>query len=303
MSNIALVFPGQGSQYIGMCENIVNSFPFAKRLFDKASEYFDVDLFSYCANGPLEDLSATYIAQPSIFIHSIILDKILKNNGIQISAVTGHSLGEYSALVSCDVLSFDDCLKILKVRCKEMQIANTNNKGTMLAIFHEDLNLIEQICKKLSRTVIANINSYNQIIISGPIDEIDKSIELFKENNIKKIIKLNVSGAFHSPLMKEANVSLNKVINSVNFIDTKIPIYQNVSPVENFEGKKIKDNLLQQLTGSVLWYQTVLNMEKNGIDKIIELGPKKVLSKLVSKITPNIQVDSIDNMKDLEQWI
>ena len=300
MNNIALVFPGQGSQYIGMCENIVHSFPFAKKLFNKASEYFDVDLFSYCINGPSEDLASTYIAQPSIFIHSIILDKILKDNDIKISAVTGHSLGEYTALVSCGVLSFDDCLKILKVRCKEMKIANINNKGTMLAVLHEDLNLIEQICKKLPRTVIANINSYNQIIISGPIDEIDKSIELFKDNNIKKIIKLNVSGAFHSPLMKEANVSLNKVINSVNFSDTKIPIYQNVSPIKNFEGKKIKDNLLRQLTGSVLWYQTILNMEKNGINRIIELGPKKVLSKLVQKIAPSIQVNSIDNIKDLE---
>ena len=129
-------------------------------------------------------------------------------------------------------------------------------------IINEDIKLIEQICNKFSKTVIANINSHNQIIVSGPISELNKSIELFKNNNIKKIIKLNVSGAFHSPLMEEANLSLKKVINSVNFSDTTVPIYQNVSSIKTFKGKEIKNNLSNQLTGSVLWYQTILNMKK-----------------------------------------
>ena len=299
MNNTALVFPGQGSQYQGMCKDILNSFDFAKIFFDKASNYFEKDLFNYCINGSSEDLASTDIAQPSIFIHSIILDKILKDNNVKISAVAGHSLGEYSALVSCGALTFDDCLKILKIRCQEMQIANTNNEGGMLAIINEDIKLIEQICNKFSKTVIANINSHNQIIVSGPISELDKSIKLFKNNNIKKIIKLNVSGAFHSPLMEEANLSLKKVINSVNFSDTTVPIYQNVSSIKTFKGKEIKNNLSNQLTGSVLWYQTILNMEKNGINHMIEVGPKKVLSKLIKKITPNIKVESIDNLEDL----
>ena len=299
MNNTALVFPGQGSQYQGMCKDILNSFDFAKFFFDKASNYFEKDLFNYCVNGSSKDLASTDIAQPSIFIHSIILDKILKDNNVKISAVAGHSLGEYSALVSCGALTFDDCLKILKIRCQEMQIANTNNKGGMLAIINEDIKLIEQICNKFSKTVIANINSHNQIIVSGPISELNKSIELFKKNNIKKIIKLNVSGAFHSPLMEEANLSLKKVINSVNFSDTTVPIYQNVSSIKTFKGKEIKNNLSNQLTGSVLWYQTILNMEKNGINHMIEVGPKKVLSKLIQKITPNIKVESIDNLEDL----
>ena len=299
MNNTALVFPGQGSQYQGMCKDIVSSFDFAKIFFDKASNYFEKDLFNYCSNGSSEDLASTDIAQPSIFIHSIILDKILKDNNVKITAVAGHSLGEYSALVSCGSLTFDDCLKILKIRCQQMQIANTNNTGGMLAVINEDIKLIEQVCNNFSKTVIANINSHNQIIVSGPVSELDKAIELFKNNNIKKIIKLNVSGAFHSPLMEEANLSLKKVINSVNFGDTEIPIYQNVSPIKTFKGKEIKNNLSNQLTGSVLWYQTILNMKNDGINHIIEIGPKKVLSKLVQKITSNIKVESIDNLEDL----
>ena len=180
-----------------------------------------------------------------------------------------------------------------------MQKANEKYKGTMIAIISNNLDLIKKICKKLTKTVIANINSENQIIVSGPLDEIEQAISLLKENDIKKIIKLNVSGAFHSPLMEEANLSLTKAINSVNFNDTMIPIYQNVSPVENFKGVDIKQNLLKQLTGSVLWYDTIMNMKKNNIDTIIELGPKKVLSKLAAKIIPGIKTISIDNYNDL----
>ena len=299
MNNIALVFPGQGSQYVGMTKDLPYKSKSLSHYFDKASNIFKIDLLAYCHNGPNEDLNSTYIAQPAILIHSLIVDYIFKTNKIKIQAVAGHSLGEFSALVSSGVISFDDCLKILKIRCEEMQKANEKYKGTMIAIISDNLDLINKICKKLSKTVVANINSSNQIIVSGPLDEIEKAITLLKENNIKKIIKLNVSGAFHSPLMQEANLSLTKVINSVNFNDTMIPIYQNVSPVENFKGVEIKQNLLKQLTGSVLWYDTIMNMKKNNIDTIIELGPKKVLSKLAAKIIPGIKTISIDNYNDL----
>ena len=299
MNNIALVFPGQGSQYVGMTKDLPSPNHLLDDYFSKASNIFGVDLLSYCHNGPNEDLNSTYLAQPAIFIHSIIIDHILKFNGIKVKAVAGHSLGEYSALVSSGVLSFDDCLKILQVRCSEMQKANEKYKGSMLAIIHNDLDSIKEVCSNLSNTVIANINSDNQIIISGPSDEIDKSINLFRQKNIKRVIKLNVSGAFHSPLMNEANLSLNKVINSVNFSDTSIAVYQNVKPIENFDGKRIKQNLLKQLIGSVLWYDIITNMKNNNIDTIIEVGPKQVLSKLIKKISPNIKTLSIDKFDDL----
>jgi len=299
VNNIALVFPGQGSQYIGMTKDLPYKAIHLCHYFDKASDVFGIDLLSYCHNGSNEDLSSTYIAQPAILIHSLMIDHILKSNQIKIKAVAGHSLGEYSALVSSGVLSFDDCLKILKVRCTEMQKANEKYKGSMLAVIHNDLNLIKEVCSTLSDTVIANINSDNQIIISGPLDQIEKSINLFQKNNIKRVIKLNVSGAFHSPLMNEANLSLNKVINSVTFKDTSIAVYQNVKPIENFNGKRIQQNLLKQLTGSVLWYDIIKNMKKNNIDTIIEVGPKQVLSKLIKKISPDIKTLSIDKFDNL----
>ena len=297
MNNIALVFPGQGSQYKGMAKDFSDSK--YQNYFTKASDIFDIDLLSYCYDGPDEKLNSTYIAQPAIFIHSIIIAKILKINKINIKAVAGHSLGEYTALVCSDVISFDNCLKILKVRCREMQKANEKHQGTMIAVISDNLKLISEICDNFSKTVIANINSSNQIIVSGPLDEIDKVILLLQENNIRRIIKLNVSGAFHSPLMEEANLSLNKVINSVNFSDTSMAIYQNVSPIENFKGEIIKQNLLKQLTGSVLWYDTIINMKKNNIDTIIEVGPKQILTKLVKKICPEIKTISLDKFSDL----
>ena len=298
MNNVALVFPGQGSQYIGMTKDIPESTNI-KKIINKLSDIFGVDVLSLCHNGPKEELNSTYIAQPAILVHSLILDYILKLNKIKVNAVAGHSLGEYSALVSSGVISFDDCIKILKVRCSEMQKANVKHKGSMLAVLDNNLKLINEICQSLTNTVIANINSENQIIISGPTDQIEKSIILFKQNNIKRLLKLNVSGAFHSPLMNEANLALNKVINSVNFNDTNIAVYQNVKPNENYKGDQIKKNLLKQLTGSVLWYDIIKNMNKNNIDTIIEVGPKNVLSKLINKTFPKINTISIDKYSDL----
>ena len=300
MKKIALVFPGQGSQYLGMFGDLHTIED--KRLldiFNIASNIFNQDFLQISSNGSNEKLSSTYIAQPIIFLHSILIDRILKLNNLNVYAVAGHSLGEYTALVSSGVISFEDCLKILKVRCTEMEKVNKKYQGSMLAILNDDIRLIENICKNLKDTVIANVNSQNQIIISGPIEQIEKSVELLKENNIKKIVKLNVSGAFHSPLMREANVSLNKVINSVNFNDSNFALYQNVYPNEIFDGKKIKENLKSQLCGRVNWLQIIKNMKTNNIDTIFEIGPKNVLSKLIKKIEPSIEVKSLDKIGDL----
>ena len=170
----------------------------------------------------------------------------------------------------------------------------------MLAIISEDIKSIQKVCNQLDNTVIANINSQNQIIISGPNSEIEKSIKILKSYSMKKIIKLNVAGAFHSPLMDIANVSLNKAINSVNFKDANCTIYQNVSAKDLIFGSEIKENLMKQLTGTVNWYETIKNMERNNIDTIIELGPKKVLSKLAKKINSNFKILSVDNLSDLQ---
>ena len=300
MSEIALVFPGQGSQYMGMCHDfdLINDMELINK-FNIASKVFNVDFLDVFKNGPNEKLSSTYIAQPAIFLHSILIDKLLKVNNLNVKAVAGHSLGEYTALVSSGVITFEECLEILKVRCSEMEKVNKKYKGSMLAIINDDIDLIKTICKKLEDTVIANINSQNQIIISGPHNEIENSISLFKENGIKKMIKLNVSGAFHSPLMREANLSLNKAINSVNFKDSNYALYQNVFPNEIFDGKKIKENLKKQLCGTVEWLDIIKNMKKNNITEIIEVGPKNVLTRLIQKIEPSIKTKSFDKVSDI----
>ena len=303
MSEIALVFPGQGSQYMGMCHDfdLIDDMELIDK-FNIASKVFNVDFLDVCKNGPNEKLSSTYIAQPAIFLHSILIDKLLKINNLNVKAVAGHSLGEYTALVSSGVITFEECLEILKVRCSEMEKVNKKYKGSMLAIINDDIDLIKTICKKLEDTVIANINSQNQIIISGPHNEIESSISLFKENGIKKMIKLNVSGAFHSPLMREANLSLNKAINSVNFKDSNYALYQNVFPNEIFDGKKIKQNLKNQLCGTVEWLDIIKNMKKNNITEIIEVGPKNVLTRLIQKIEPSIKTKSFDKVSDIMNY-
>ena len=303
MSEIALVFPGQGSQYMGMCHDfdLIDDMELMDK-FNIASKVFNVDFLDVCKNGPNEKLSSTYIAQPAIFLHSILIDKLLKINNLNVKAVAGHSLGEYTALVSSGVITFEECLEILKVRCSEMEKVNKKYKGSMLAIINDDIDLIKTICKKLKDTVIANINSQNQIIISGPHNEIESSISLFKENGIKKMIKLNVSGAFHSPLMREANLSLNKAINSVNFKDSNYALYQNVFPNEIFDGKKIKQNLKNQLCGTVEWLDIIKNMKKNNITEIIEVGPKNVLTRLIQKIEPSIKTKSFDKVSDIMSY-
>jgi len=303
MSEIALVFPGQGSQYMGMCHDfdLIDDMELIDK-FNIASKVFNVDFLDVCKNGPNEKLSSTYIAQPAIFLHSILIDKLLKINNLNVKAVAGHSLGEYTALVSSGVITFEECLEILKVRCSEMEKVNKKYKGSMLAIINDDIDLIKTICKKLEDTVIANINSQNQIIISGPHNEIESSISLFKENGIKKMIKLNVSGAFHSPLMREANLSLNKAINSVNFKDSNYALYQNVFPNEIFDGKKIKQNLKNQLCGTVEWLDIIKNMKKNNITEIIEVGPKNVLTRLIQKIEPSIKTKSFDKVSDIMSY-
>ena len=302
MNNIALVFPGQGSQYIGMCRDLSSS-DYFNDYFGKASDLFGVDLLSYCYNGPDDKLNSTYIAQPAILIHSIIIDKILKWNKINVHAVAGHSLGEYSALISSGIISFDDCLKILKVRCQEMQIATEKYNGTMVAVISDNLKLIKKICENFSKTVIANINSNNQIIVSGPLDEIDKTIYLLKKNNIRKVIKLNVSGAFHSPLMSSARDNLTAILGSIEFNDAKFPIVQNATAEAEMSGNELKNNLISQLESPVKWSDSIELISNSGFDHFIECGPGKILSGLNHKILKNsinLNIGTIQQINEFE---
>ena len=292
--NYTFLFPGQGSQYKGMGKNILNSYAGSKKYYSTARDILNYDILDISINDPQDQLDQTKFTQPAIFINSVIKDQILKDNNIYPNAVSGHSLGEYSALVSSEVISYEDALRIIKIRSKEMQNAGESNNGGMLAVLGATKEQIDQICNKSKMLVPANYNSNDQIVLSGDSESIQNAVPLFKEIGIKRVIRLKTSGAFHSPLMKSARNSLTKVIKSIEFKDAKIPIYQNTYPLPETKAENIKLNLIKQLESPVYWNDTILNMEKNNLNIFIEVGPGQVLSKLNKKISDNSNIITFD---------
>ena len=280
----SFLFPGQGSQFVGMGKNDINNHPLANKLYEEAFNILDYDIKQISFNGPEHLLNETLYTQPAIFINSIIKDKLLKLNNIIPSMVAGHSLGEYSALVSCDVLSYKDALTIIKVRAEEMNNAGVENPGAMFAVFGITKEQSKTICDQKGTLVAANFNSKEQIVFSGDVDSVKNAIKDCKKNGIKRIFPLKTSAAFHSPLMKSARKSLTKVIKSIEFKDAKMPIYQNCNPHPETEAINIKSNLLKQLEHPVYWYDTIINMSKDNKNKFIEVGPGQVLTKLNNRI-------------------
>ena len=281
------LFPGQGSQYSGMGKNIYKHCKFAKSFYETAENILGYNLKKISFDGTIEELNNTKFTQPAIFINSIIKDSILKSNGIFPTAVAGHSLGEFSALVSANIINYEDALKIIKVRASEMEKAGRKNPGTMAAILGATDEQIKEICNQKEIVVAANYNSNNQTVISGSIEGVNNAIKTAKKIGIKRAIMLNVSGAFHSPLMKFAREELEKVINNTIFKNSEIPIYQNVDPEPIKDINKIKSNLTKQLENSVQWRKTILIMNNNNLNYFIEVGPGKVLSSLNKKIINN----------------
>ena len=230
----AFLFPGQGSQYTGMGEFLYNKYDLAKKIFNKSNEILDFDIKRICFENYNNKINETKYTQPLIFIYSYILDCILKDMNISPNVVAGHSLGEYTALVSCGCLKYDEALELIVKRSNLMQKSGEKNPGKMAAIVNVDEKELNFLIKQQKENiVIANYNSKNQLIISGKVNSIDNFIIKLKSKGIKKIFELNVSGAFHSPLMKSARISLEKCINSIDFYDTKLPLYQNFNPKEN----------------------------------------------------------------------
>ena len=288
MINYNFIFPGQGSQYVGMSKDILIS-DRSKNLFNKASELMGYDLLDICLNGPEDLLIKTKNTQPSIFTLSILIDELLKESNVFPKSVAGHSLGEYAALVSSSVLNFKDALKLIILRCNEMEKANNSNDGMMAAVLNaskDDINHIVSLAQGI--LVVANYNTKSQIVISGEKSEINSAIDNFKSISKKiKCIKLKVSGAYHSPLMKFARDALSNAINSLNFKDATIPIYQNIDAKPYQNAKKIKKNLILQLENPVKWNETILNMETK-TKNFIESGPGKVLIGMNRRISSKI---------------
>ena len=291
----AYIFPGQGAQHSGMGLDLYNDSALAKDLFKIANDILGFEITSIMFSGSAEDLKQTKVTQPAIFLHSVILAKTLGND-FNPDMVAGHSLGEFSALVANNTLSFEDGLKLVSARAQAMQKACDNNPGTMAAVLALEDTIVERVCKEIEGIVVAaNYNCPGQLVISGEINAINVACEKLKEKGARRALVLPVGGAFHSPLMEEAKQELENAINNTTFNKPSCPIYQNVTSFAVSDEMKIKENLIAQLTSPVKWTQSIQKMIEDGGNDFIELGPGKVLQGLVKKINGDVEASSISS--------
>ena len=285
----AFVFPGQGAQFVGMGKDLYENYPIAKEMFEKANEILGFRITDLMFSGTDEDLRQTKVTQPAIFLHSVILAKVM-GDSFKPEMVAGHSLGEFSALVSAGALSFEDGVKLVYARAQAMQKACEATPSTMAAVLNLPDETVEKICAEINEVVVpANYNCPGQIVISGSEPGIDAACEQLLAAGAKRALKLKVGGAFHSPLMEPARAELAEAINSTAFTTPICPVYQNVSTKAETDPTTIKSNLIAQLTAPVKWTQSVQNMIADGATKFTEVGPGNVLQGLVKKINKEME--------------
>lgn len=284
------IFPGQGAQYCGMGKELYEKSEEARAMFERANEILGFRITDIMFEGSADDLKQTKVTQPAVFLHSVILAKIL---GVEPSAVAGHSLGEFSALVVAGALSFEDGLRLVSKRAMAMQRACEVEPGTMAAVLALPDAVIEDVCAAVEGVVVAaNYNCPGQLVISGAVDAVNEACVRLKEAGARRALVLPVGGAFHSPLMEPARKELAEAIECADFKTPICPIYQNVDALPHTSPEEIKANLIAQLTAPVRWTQIVENMVANGISNFTELGPGTVLQGLIRKISPDAVVDS-----------
>lgn len=296
----AYIFPGQGSQYVGMGKDLCEQFPEAKKFFDEADAVLGFSLSKICFEGPEEELKQTKNTQPAIFLHSVALWNILKPSDA--SMVAGHSLGEYSALVAAGSISFVDAIKLVRLRGELMQKAGKENPGTMAAVVGLEPNIVTEVCSAASAAGIvqpANFNSPGQIVISGSVAGVRKAMELAKERGAKLVKELVVSGAFHSPLMQSAKDKLKEALDRTTINDAKIPVYANVTAKTVTKADEIRRLLFEQVTSPVRWEESITNMSADGATKFVEVGPGKVLQGLVKRTVATAEIAGFDKAGDI----
>ena len=303
----ALVFSGQGSQYVGMLRDICEKYPLADTLVEKANDILGYELSKIMFEGPIDLLKETRYTQPAIYLHSSIICSLIKDK-LDFSFTAGHSVGEYAALFASGVIAFEDGLKLVAKRGELMFTAGLDKPGTMFAIINLEDEKVERICNDLTDiekdniVVPANYNSPGQIVVSGSADYLRNNIGAFKEAGARLVKELIVSGAFHSPLLNSAKEELRIIINSTKFNNTKTPIISNVYAAPLTNSDEIKNALIQQLTSPVKWTQSILKMKNLGINEFTEIGPGNVLQGLIKRTITDIKINGIDKSEDLENY-
>lgn len=288
----AHIFPGQGSQFPGMAKDIYENNAQARQMLERANEILGFRITDIMFEGTADDLKRTDVTQPAIFLHSVVMAKCSPDS--RPDMVAGHSLGEFSALVAAGALSFEDGLRLVSIRAKAMQKACEIAPGAMAAVLMLPAETVEAICAEVQGIVVpANYNCEGQIVISGDVAAVEETCVRMKEAGARRALPLPVGGAFHSPLMEPARAELAIAIEQTQFNVPCCPIYQNVNALPSTDPAEIKANLLAQLTSPVRWTQTILNMEKEGANLFVEVGPGKVLQGLVAKIAPTATVKAI----------
>jgi [acyl-carrier-protein] S-malonyltransferase len=288
----AYIFPGQGSQFPGMGKELYENSPVAKSFFDKADEILGFGITKLMFEGSAEDLMQTKVTQPCVFLHSVI-SVLALGDDFRPEVTAGHSLGEFSALTAAGALSFEDGLRLVSKRAGAMQKCCEGQKSSMAAVLGLEDAVIEEVCAKVTAeggvVVAANYNCPGQIVISGTVEGVDKASKLLEEAGAKRVVKLQVSGAFHSPLMNPAEEELSQAIASTEFFTPKCPVYQNVDALAHTSPEEIKANLIKQLTSPVRWTKTVQNIIAQGVSEFVECGPGNVLQGMMRKIDRSVK--------------
>ena len=299
MAMTAYVFPGQGSQYVGMAKDLFESHPPSRALMEQADAILGIPLSRLCFEGPEEELRQTRNTQPAIFVHSVALARTMAGEP---SMVAGHSLGEYSALVAAGALSFEDALRLVRLRGELMQRAGEEQPGSMAAIVGLPPETVTEVCAEASAEGIvqpANFNSPGQIVISGSVAGVRRGMAIARSRGARVVKELVVSGAFHSPLMAGAQEGLKEALDLTEVRDARIPLYANVTAEPVRRAADIRALLYHQLTSPVRWEESVRNMVRDGMTACMEVGPGKVLQGLVRRIAPNVTTSGVDSWRDV----